>query len=136
MKKTIVSISFITCVIALYVSSTSCSRKKEEDLRGRWSLIDLASDSSKSKTFWTFSSDGNITFEFEPNTNSHLDTVIGKFELVTKLQYKRFINIKEPAGVAGMWRVEKQKADILVLVRTEKADQSKEGAYLRREFTK
>jgi len=126
---------YICFLLVVVVSFTACKKRKEQLIQGKWKMETYTLDEPTNPTYWIFKGDGIFSVINEKQAAGE-DTAAGQYKIVMKSLVLTHMEIYNPEGLRGLWRIEKLNKKILVMARVRFLDKNnKSDPYLRREFT-
>jgi hypothetical protein len=118
-----------------FVAFTSCT-KVEDNIHHAWLMESMMSEETN-EIIWDFKTDGSVIRMID--AGEIIDTAYYTIDKKVTYTSLRIIESESYAGmnsVNGFFRIDKINDQKLVITRYEMEDETTDGAYLRREFTK
>lgn len=124
--------NLIIILIVLLAVTFGCKKKREVQIVGEWNLVPMTIQPETYTTKWSIKNDGSIEeFILEVPTDTATYTLIYKFP-------EYYVDIENLGSgnndKSGRYRIDDLSDESLKITRTENADGSTTGAFLRYEF--
>ncbi|HKK67777.1 MAG TPA: hypothetical protein VJ946_06175 [Bacteroidales bacterium] len=127
LKRLTIALALLAGISLLFAS---CTSKVKSDIEDSWLLETMMAEDPYEEV-WDFQSGGTLVKV--RNGGESVDTA---YYMIDRENTYVFVKITESEYTNGFYRVDKVNDDVLILTRYEFLDETVEGSYLRREFTR
>jgi hypothetical protein len=127
LKQLTIALALLGGITILFAS---CSSQVKSDIQDSWLLETMMAEETYEEV-WDFQSGGTLVKV--RNGGEAVDTA---YYMVERENTYVFVKITDSEYTDGFYRVDKVNDEVLILTRYEFLDETVEGSYLRREFTR